>query len=144
MRTYVVPPHEPVEQELHGRYVDVIGEPPSSVGAQAADPEPEVARADEDAHDPSDGHGWVVGQHQDVMQHGARPEPECHPPDLAEYGIEGSRRPAGLLAEELGPRTWPLAHRDKVRGVDRPPRPARLLVLGGVDDEARGHVLGDG
>ena len=138
-----MPPHEPVQDELHGRYVYVVGEPPARVGAQAGHPEPQVAGADGDAHDPSDGDRRVVGQHQAVVEHRAGPELEGLAPGPPHQEVVRSRRPAGLLGEEVGPRTRPLTDRDEVRGVDRPPGPARRAP-GGVDLEARRHVLGDG
>jgi hypothetical protein len=103
MGAYVVSPHETIQEELHSRYVDVVGKPPACIGTQTGDPEPEVAGANRDARYPSDSDRGVVGQHQEVMEHRAGPELESNPPHLTDYGIERSGRPAGLLPEELSP-----------------------------------------
>src|SRR5215813_7910010 len=143
MRTDIMPPHEPVQQELERRYVGVEGNPPALIRTQAADPEAEVTGAYRDAQKPADGDGRIVGQHHEVMHEGAGAQLEPYPPELPEHGVERARRPARLLAEELGPGCGPLANRDQVRGVDRPPSPARGGILGGVDPQARRHVFGD-
>ena len=77
------------------------------------------------------------------MKHRAGPELEGLPPGPPHEEVVRPRRPAGLLGKEVGPRARPLTDRDEVGGVDRPPGPARR-ARGGVDLEARRHVLGDG
>src|SRR5262249_60482600 len=136
MRTDIMPRHEHVQQELWRRYVGVEGNPPALICAQAADPEAEVTGAYRDAQKPADGDGRIVGQHHEVMHEGAGAQLEAYPPELPEHGVERARRPARLLAEELGPRCGSLANRDQIRGVDRPPSPARGGVGGAGGSQA--------